>query len=200
MWLRWKRPVVDRQTPSRPTSQMGGEKGNRKLDGLVCGANLLHEIERGIAASQLWAGSPVQTLSFCGRRMRGRCSNLFLHKLPHGLLHSGREGTNSRCTRLLGSVFCAGSKHQGLTTSCRRPHNRVRRAHFHSSWCQVTDMGVCCIVVFQRPKLIIRVGKTTFKRRFSLGRKPRIVLYETCPLRLFSKKDRISTSTLESRV
>ena len=122
---------------------MGGEKGNRKLDGMICWANLPHEVEHGSIVSQLGAGLPVQTLSFSGRRMGGRCSNLFFSKLPHGLLHTGKEGTNSRCTRLLGSICLTGSRHQGLTTSCRRPHHRVRRAHFHISWCQVTDMDVC---------------------------------------------------------
>ena len=145
---------------------MGGEKGNRKLDGMVCWANLPHEVEHDGVTSQLGAGSPVKTHSFCGRRMRGRCSNLFLNTLPRGLLPTGKEGTNSRCTRLLGSVCFAGSKHQGLTTSCRRPHHRVRRAHFHSSWCQVTDMGVCFTDVFQRPTLTgLQAG--LFHRRIS---------------------------------
>ncbi len=37
-------------------SKMGGEKGNRKLDGMICWANLPHEVEHGSVLCQLGAG------------------------------------------------------------------------------------------------------------------------------------------------
>ncbi len=40
-------------------------------------------------------------------------------------------------------------------------------------------MDVCCTDVFQRPKVTGGLGETPDRRRFALGREPRIVLYAT---------------------
>ncbi len=56
---------------------------------------------------------------------------------------------------------------------------RKQAACFHSSWCQVTDMGVCCIDGFQRSTLTVPLGEMPAAQHFVLGRKPGFVLCET---------------------